>query len=534
MVGGSGAITACAGVRYAVTVSRCPRSGRCDRQVHDLAHEVIGIQHAASADVAAHPSHHAYERTPGAATRPLPRGYHPRRPETTAVYRVIATHLETMLQDARDRSAHGYGLPRHVEVAFRKFLDCGVIERGFARVACPSCRYEILVPFSCKTRGLCPSCAGRRMADGAAFLVDHLLPREADYRQWTLSLPHGLRARVLRDKSLASAVLAVFVRSVFADLRRRARTLDVPHGIPGAVTSIQFGGSFATANLHFHTIVPEGVWQERADGSVTFHPLPPPTDDEVLAITMRIVRGVARLLDRRDEPDAGDDDEPDALDLARAEALKLPLPSSPTSRTPITTSTRRRAAIVDGFSLHADTSVDAADRAGLERLIRYILRPIITADRVTVRPDGRVEYKFRKPDPSGRTSWVTDGPTWCRRLATLLPPRRGHTTRFHGVFASAHRLRARVVPTPVVEDPSATTPTANTLARRLDWAALLRRVWGPDVTTCPQCGDRLRVIALLSHPEVTAPILAHLGIASAIPPLAPARAPPDQLDLSWP
>ena len=90
---------------------------------------------------------------------------------------------------------------------------CGVLERGFARVACASCHYEILVPFSCETRGLCPSCAGRRMADGAAFLVDHLLPREPDYRQWTLSLPHGLRARVLRDKSRASAVLAVFVRS---------------------------------------------------------------------------------------------------------------------------------------------------------------------------------------------------------------------------------------------------------------------------------------------------------------------------------
>ncbi|MEO8846148.1 MAG: hypothetical protein ABI704_31545 [Kofleriaceae bacterium] len=57
------------------------------------------------------------------------------------------------------------------------------------------------------------------MADGAAHLVDHLLPRDADYRQWTLSLPHGLCARALRDKSLASAVLAVFVRGVFADLR---------------------------------------------------------------------------------------------------------------------------------------------------------------------------------------------------------------------------------------------------------------------------------------------------------------------------
>jgi len=46
--------------------------------------------------MAAHASHHTYERTPGAATRPLPRGYLPRRPETTAFYRVIASHLETM------------------------------------------------------------------------------------------------------------------------------------------------------------------------------------------------------------------------------------------------------------------------------------------------------------------------------------------------------------------------------------------------------------------------------------------------------
>ena len=102
------------------------------------------------------------------------------------------------------------------------------------------------------------------------------------------------------------------------------------------------------------------------------------------------------------------------------------------------------------------------------------------------------------------------------------------------MFASAHRLRARVVPTPApVVDPSTFAPTAITLARRLDWAALLRRVWGPDVTSCPRCGDTLGVLAFLSHPDVTAPILAHLGIASVIPPLAPARAPPDHDELPW-
>ena len=107
---------------------------------------------------------------------------------------------------------------------------------------------------------------------------------------------------------------------------------------------------------------------------------------------------------------------------------------------PRTSASRRRCAFLEGFSLHADTSVDAADRPALERLVRYLLRPLISADRLTARPDGRVEYHFQRPDPTGRTSWVTDGAAWCRRLATLIPPRRSHTTRFHGVLSSAHVL----------------------------------------------------------------------------------------------
>ena len=283
------------------------------------------------------------------------------------------------------------------------------------------------------------------MADGAAHLVDRVLPLAADYRQWTLSFPRWLRIRLLRDTALTSEVLAVFVRIVSAYHRRRARERGFPGGQTGAVTAIQLGGSFVNANLHFHTLVPEGVWHEQPNGSVTFHPLPPPTDEDVEVLAVRIVRRVARLLARRDA-DATIDDELDALDHAQAEAVQLPMFAQPKSQ--ISTTSRRRCALVDGFSLHANTSVDAADRAALERLCRYLLRPMISADRLTVRPDGRVEYRFRRPDPTGRTSWVTDGPSWCRRLATLIPPRRSHTTRFHGVLSSAHRWRDPVVPTP--------------------------------------------------------------------------------------
>ena len=65
------------------------------------------------------------------------------------------------------------------------------------------------------------------------------------------------------------------------------------------------------------------------------------------------------------------------------------------------------------------------------------------------------------------------------------------------------------------------------LARRLDWAALLRRVFGDQVTQCPRCGDALRVLAFITDPRVTADILEHLGLTSAAVPIAPARGPPD-------
>ena len=62
------------------------------------------------------------------------------------------------------------------------------------------------------------------------------------------------------------------------------------------------------------------------------------------------------------------------------------------------------------------------------------------------------------------------------------------------------------------------------LARRLDGAALLRRVFGNQVTQCPRCGDALRVLAFITGPTVTAQILNHLGLTSDPVPIAPPHA----------
>jgi serine/threonine protein kinase len=100
-----------------------------------------------------------------------------------------------------------------VRAELERYLDCGLLCRGFAHLACTGCKERRLVAFSCKGRGFCPSCMGRRMAQTAANLVDHVLP-PVPLRQWVLTLPFPLRARLAFDGRLLGAVCRLFVDSV--------------------------------------------------------------------------------------------------------------------------------------------------------------------------------------------------------------------------------------------------------------------------------------------------------------------------------
>ena len=179
----------------------------------------------------------------------LPGVYEPRSPAGTVLHRVVRTHLDRFLAETAAAS-DGAGVPRFIEREFRDFLGCGVLARGFARVRCDACRFERLVPFSCKTRAVCPSCGGRRMAEQAAHLVEAVLPT-VPVRQWVLTVPHRLRYRLAFDHALCRAVLGVFIRAVLGWYRRRGRRAGVPDGQSGTVTVVQRFGSGLELNVHF-------------------------------------------------------------------------------------------------------------------------------------------------------------------------------------------------------------------------------------------------------------------------------------------
>jgi hypothetical protein len=101
---------------------------------------------------------------------------------------------------------------------------------------------------------------GRRMNEGAANLVDHVLP-EVPIRQWVLTLPRALRFPLAFDGRLRAVVLRIFIDMVAGWYRKRQELRRVSGGACGAVAVIQRGSSDLRLNPHFHVLFLDGVCQ---------------------------------------------------------------------------------------------------------------------------------------------------------------------------------------------------------------------------------------------------------------------------------
>jgi len=145
-------------------------------------------------------------------------GYARRRPEDTVLHQVLHAHWPAFLERAEEAG----GLPKFVVREFEAYLECGLLERGLVHLRCGQCGEELVVAFSCKKRGFCPSCVARRMSDAAAHLVDEVFP-EVPVRQWVCSLPWRLRVLLGYDRALCSEVLSAFTGAVSRSLRAHSR-----------------------------------------------------------------------------------------------------------------------------------------------------------------------------------------------------------------------------------------------------------------------------------------------------------------------
>lgn len=104
--------------------------------------------------------------------------YHPRDPKASDFYACVEDNFEELerVYDEKYQKQHGFWRPIVHEVIC-KYLDCGDLHQGFARVWCSACRSDFLLPYSCKGRYFCPSCHQKRVIAFAERVETELLEK---------------------------------------------------------------------------------------------------------------------------------------------------------------------------------------------------------------------------------------------------------------------------------------------------------------------------------------------------------------------
>jgi hypothetical protein len=195
--------------------------------------------------------------------------YQRRQPEKTLLYRTIETYWPMfVIEQARV----GKKLPLFIHQEFDDYLKCGIPEFGFVRTYCYQCQYSGVVAFSCKRRGFCPSCSGRRMNDEANHMIKNVIP-EITTRQWVLSFPYKIRYVLSHNQKLTNELLKIFIHTIEVYQKRRARNKNAKIG---AITFIQRFCSALNLNVHFHTLMTDGVYIPQKNQTYVFQRLPHP------------------------------------------------------------------------------------------------------------------------------------------------------------------------------------------------------------------------------------------------------------------
>jgi hypothetical protein len=382
------------------------------------------------------------------SARALPaKGYQPRSAHN-ALKEIVEDALEALLARREERNLKDHG-PLHPRVRdlMEAFVRCGDAHFGFLRLKClePTCssKTERIVPFSCKSRGLCPSCSQKRALLWAERMVDEVLPK-VPCVQLLFTIPKIFR-KAFR-----------FKRSLFGELSRAAycATKDfllehfrsIARAVPAMVVSPQSFGSLANWHPHCHAICALGVF----DPQGAFHPAPQDLDFSPLE----------RLFGER--------------------VFKLLLKHEAT--------TEERVALVrswahSGFNVDSSRRLGAEDRRELQSLLESMERAPVSLERLEYRSDGLVHYRGKYHPGLGRDHQLLPAVDFLALLVPHVLLRYEVSIRSCGALSTTIRKRLGWI-----EDEPSSPPDVAVVesageflkVRRRSWARLIARTWHED------------------------------------------------------
>ncbi len=180
--------------------------------------------------------------------------YRRRTPEQTQLYRVVYHGRDELPRVWEERFQQTYGVLRdEVLTTFDEYLNCGLLAHGAARVYCDTCRHSLLVAFSCKKRGLCPSCGAKRAVKFGEHLYDSVLEK-VPHRHCGFTLPKRLRVYFRYDRSLNNILFQAAVTAVQTVLGSDTRNTAL-------VLTVQTAGEALNFNPHLHGLIADGTFE---------------------------------------------------------------------------------------------------------------------------------------------------------------------------------------------------------------------------------------------------------------------------------
>jgi ribosomal protein S27E len=409
--------------------------------------------------------------------------YNPRNPRKSQYYRCVEAKFEKLerVWDERYQNKYGYWRPHVIDVIY-KYLDCGDLHQGFARVKCDDCNHEYLLPFSCKRRYFCPSCHQKRVVEFGEFLYEEVLC-SVPHRQWVFSLPKRLRLFFLYDRSLLSKLSRCAWKVLSCYL---TNSVSMSSSMPGAVISVQTFGDFLNFNPHLHIISTDGCFNN--DGSF-----------------MTAVTPNANHL----EP------------LFRLEVLNM---------------LKREGKITDavienmstwhhsGFHVYCGDVIRPDDEEGLEHLAHYVIRAPISQERMIYIAASETPGGIAKVIYTGKNSRVREQFTaldWLARLVTHIPNKGEQLIRYYGFYSNkvrGVRKKAEAVNT-AAKNQEISSPVLSVIENKLsrkafrrNWARLIQKVYHTDPLVCPKCNGNMKIIAFIEEEDTIRQILKHLGL----------------------
>ena len=419
--------------------------------------------------------------------------YRRRLPEETALYRLVYHYRDEFEYSWDERFAERYGfLRKEVLEALDRYLNCGILRHGCALACCAQCNHTALIAFSCKRRGVCPSCQAKRAVLFAENLEQVLITQP--HRHLVFTIPKRLRVYFRYDRSLFSQLY----RAAWETWKEYAQAL-MPGGESGAVMALHTAGSLLNWHPHIHMIALDGALFD--DGAFRQLEL---VDTELLQEFFS-EKVFAFLL------------KAELIDEAVVDSMRRWEHS--------------------GFHLHAGEPIGAGDTDARLFLARYLKKAPVSLERLRIDESGSEPVViYSKPDESGEEQIRSfSALEFLAELSVHIPMVFEQTTRWFGVYSprsrGAERRKQRFQQ--FVQSNFAQVESALPERRpSQSWARCMKLVFELDPLRCPKCGAEMKIKSFVTAPQEIERLCKYLGLSSWRPPpkLRPLQA---ALDERW-